>query len=781
MRVIVIQVTILFSLALLSSCKGDSGERDIVILPEPVFMEQRSGVFQLDNSTGIHVTDNPALSKTAKLLAEMIGVPTGYEPAIDNDINASIGIILEMTDTGLTGDESYTLEVNRRKIHIRSFSPAGIFYGLQTVRQLLPPEFESQELVKDISWDIPCVYIEDYPRFEWRGMHLDVSRHFFPVEFVKRYIDLISMHKMNTFHWHLVDDQGWRIEIRKYPKLTGVGAWRVDHEDKPWNAREPQKTGEVATYGGFYTQDEIRDIVKYAAERYVTIVPEIEMPAHVSSALAAYPQYSCTGNAITVPPGGLWPLTDIYCAGKDETFEFLEDILTEVMELFPSEYIHVGGDEADKTEWEKCPDCQKRIREEGLKDEAELQSYFIKRIEKFLSANNRKLIGWDEILEGGLAPGAAVMSWRGMEGGIEAARSSHHVVMSPGTHCYFDYYQGDPSTEPRAIGGYTTLKKVYSFNPVPENLSEDKTKYIMGAQANLWTEYIQNGDHAEYMVLPRMTALAEVLWLSQDKLDWKDFSRRINSFFKRFDIMGLNYSKGSYRVDMEATYDEQDETVKVIMESEFPNAEIHYTLDGSEPDNNSEIYLEPINLQLTTEIKAALFIEGESAGTVTSKEIYIHNATGRNVKYAEQYSDQYRALEELTLVNGIKGSLNFADGQWQGFDGKDLDVTIDLDELTEMTSVSVSFLSSVGSWIFLPEYVLFQVSPDGEIFEDLARVDNDIDLKEQDREIKEFSYEGEARQARYVRVFAKSIISCPPWHAGAGDKAWIFADEIIVR
>jgi len=781
MRAIVIRVTILLSIALLSSCEEDNGQRDIVILPKPVLMEQHNGVFKLDNTTGIHVTDNPALNETARLFVEMIGVATGFEPAIDNNTSASGGIILELTDTGLAGDESYILEVDRRKIHILSSSPAGIFYGIQTVRQLLPPEFESQEPVKGISWDIPCLRIEDYPVFEWRGMHLDVSRHFFPVEFIKRYIDLIAMHKMNTFHWHLVDDQGWRIEIRKYPRLTGIGAWRVDHEDKPWNAREPQKPGEVATYGGFYTQDEIKDIVKYAADRYVTIVPEIEMPAHVSSALAAYPQYSCTGNPITVPPGGLWPLTDIYCAGKDETFEFLEDILTEVMELFPSEYIHVGGDEANKTEWKKCPDCQRRIKEEGLKDEAELQSYFIKRIEKFLSANNRKLIGWDEILEGGLAPGAAVMSWRGMEGGIEAARSGHQVVMSPGTHCYFDYYQGDPSTEPRAFGGYITLKKVYSFNPVPEYLNEDEAKYIMGAQANLWTEYIHTGDHAEYMVLPRMTALSEALWLPQDRLDWEDFSRRIYSFFKRFEIMGFNYSMGSYRVDMEATYDEQDEMVKVIMASEFPNAVIHYTLDGSEPDSNSEIYSEPITLQSTTEIKAALVIEDESAGTVTSKQIYINKATGRNVEYSEQYSNKYKALGELTLVNGIKGSLNFADGQWQGFEGNNLDVKIDLEELTEITSVSVSFLSGVGSWVFLPEYVLFQVSSDGENFEDLASINNDLAPREQDREIKEFSYAGEARQARYVRVFARSIISCPPWHAGAGDKAWIFADEVIIK
>jgi hexosaminidase len=764
------------------SCRRQSSEvRKIVLLPKPVLMEERGGVFKLDASTVIHVADNEELNGTAKLFAEMIERPSGYELAIDNDINSSRGIILDLEGDVEKGDGSYRLEINRRSVHISASSPAGIFYGIQTVRQLFPAEFEASGANDIESWEVPCIYIEDYPGFSWRGMHLDVSRHFFPVEFIKRYIDLIAMHKMNIFHWHLVDDQGWRIEIKKYPKLTGIGAWRADREDEPWNAREPQKPGEIATYGGYYSQDDIRDIVNYAKERYVTIVPEIEMPAHVTSALAAYPEYSCTGGPFTVPPGGLWPLKDIYCAGKDETFDFLEDILTEVMDLFPSEYIHIGGDEADKTEWERCPDCQARIKEEGLKDEAELQSYFIKRIEKFLSANGRKLIGWDEILEGGLAPGAAVMSWRGMSGGIEAAHSGHYVVMSPGTHCYFDHYQADPTTEPKAIGGYTPLKKVYSFNPVPDALSEDEEKYIMGAQANLWTEYIPDGDHAEYMVLPRMTALAEVLWLPEEKLDWINFSHRIHAFFKRFDIMGLSYSRGSYSVDMKAVYDQTQGAVKLSMETEFPDARIHYTLDGSEPGFNSEIYNEPLTLKSTTTIQAAVFSEDSTAGKISEETVYIHKATGRDVNYRVPYSDKYKAFDELTLVNGIKGSLNFADGQWQGFEGNDLDIIIDLGEITDVSSVSIGFLSSVGSWVFLPEYVMFLVSEDGTTFTDLARVENDLEPREQDREIKEFSFSGEPKKARYVHILGKSITECPEWHTGAGDKAWIFADEAIIK
>ncbi|MFN2314818.1 MAG: beta-N-acetylhexosaminidase, partial [Bacteroidales bacterium] len=417
---------------------------------------------------------------------------------------------------------------------------------------LLPPQIESSTLASDVKWTMPCVTITDYPRFEWRGMHLDVSRHFFEVEFIKQYIDILAMHKLNVFHWHLVDDQGWRIEIKKYPRLTEVGAWRVDREDRPWNAREPQQAGEKATYGGFYTQEEIKEIVAYATERYITVVPEIEMPAHVGSALAAYPEYSCSGGPFTVPPGSVWPITDIYCAGKEETFTFLEDVLTEVMGLFPSQYIHIGGDEADKTEWRRCPECQERIRREGLGDENELQSYFVKRIEQFLISKGRKLIGWDEILEGGLAPEATVMSWQGFEGGVAAARSEHHAVMTPVSHCYFNIYQGDPATEPTSFRGLITLKKVYSFEPVPQELTPEEGKYIIGAQGCLWTEYVTDGKTAEYMILPRLTALSEVVWSSPEIRTWEGFITRLPKMMERFDALGLAYSKGSYHIEMTA-------------------------------------------------------------------------------------------------------------------------------------------------------------------------------------------------------------------------------------
>ena len=506
-------------------------------------MEQEKGSFILRPSAEINYTGGKWAEDVAGFLGEMLRPATGFALETEEGTDGAINLVI---DTALKmNPEGYLLTVEKKKVTLTGCTPAGLSRGLQTIRQLLPVQVESDTVIRGIKWTMPCVSITDYPRFAWRGMHLDVSRHFFDVDFIKKYIDILAMHKMNIFHWHLVDDQGWRIEIKKYPRLTEAGAWRVDREDKPWDSRPPQQPGEKATYGGFYTQEEIKEVVAYAAERHINVVPEIEMPAHVSSALTAYPEYSCTGGPFTVPPGSVWPITDIYCAGKDETFAFLEDILTEVMELFPSPYIHIGGDEADKTEWRKCPDCQARIRKEGLKDEAELQSYFVKRMEKFLSSKGRHLIGWDEILEGGLAPGAAVMSWRGFDGGLEAAKAGHDVVMTPISHTYFNLYQADPATEPLAYRGIISLETVYLFEPVPDGLTEEEAKHIIGAQACLWTEMVTDGRMAEYMILPRLTALSEVLWSSKESRNWEQFKIRLPVMMERFDAIGLNYSKSA--------------------------------------------------------------------------------------------------------------------------------------------------------------------------------------------------------------------------------------------
>lgn len=771
-------LALLGAVVLLAGCSS-SGDTTPAVIPQPVEMKRALGSFLLKPDARITWHGSTEAEAVARQLAAALRPATGYQLPVAEGADGDLHLAIDNSRSWK--DEEYRLAVRKKSVTLTAGTGAGLFRGIQTVRQLLPPEIFSGTVAEGVTWSMQSVTITDYPRFSWRGMHLDVSRHFFDKEFVKKYIDILAMHKMNVFHWHLVDDQGWRIEIKKYPRLTEVGAWRVDREDKSWDAREPQKPGEKATYGGFYTQDDIREVVAYAAERHITVLPEIEMPAHVGSAMAAYPEYSCTGGPVTVPPGGVWPITDIYCAGKEETFAFLEDVLTEVMELFPSEYIHIGGDEADKTEWKKCPLCQARIREEGLNNEDELQSYFVKRIERFLNAKGRKLIGWDEILEGGLAPEATVLSWQGFEGGIEAARRGHKAVMAPGSYCYFNTYQGDPETEPASFRGLLTLKKVYSFEPVPPELTPAEQEYIIGAQGCLWAEYIADGYTAEYMLLPRLTALSEVVWSPAGKRDWPGFVLRLGSMMKRYDATSINYSTGSYRVDMSASWDEVTGSVTLAMTSEQPTPAIHYTTDASEPDASSPVYREPLKMTQTATVRAAIIENGKMMGGISVKEISINKATGMKVQYNTPFSERYKAYAEETLVNGISGSGDFNDGQWQGFHGTDMDVVIDLGKEMEISSVSSGYMAATGSWIFLPKSVEYLSSVDGNDFTPLAVVKTEIDPAVQGNRIVSYPVSFTAVNARYVRVTARGLLTCPPWHAGAGDKAWVFCDEIMVE
>ncbi|PZO29885.1 MAG: hypothetical protein DCF13_04705 [Flavobacteriaceae bacterium] len=503
-------------------------QQHLPLIPQPKSILLGKGSCTITAKTTIQADKN---SFEANYLKEVIKAQTGLDLKITSKNSSnSIQLILKSPDATNVNKEHYELSSSRNKIVITAFSNQGILYGIQTLSQLLPLE-KSPEI------RVPWLNISDEPKYAWRGMHLDCARHFFPKEFIKKYIDYLAMYKMNTFHWHLTDDQGWRIEIKKYPKLTEIGAYRngsmVGHySDQKFDDKR---------YGGFYTQDDIKEIVAYANQRHITVVPEIEMPGHAVAALAAYPEYSCTGGPFEV--GKIWGvLDDVFCP-KDETFTFLENILSEFIDLFPSKYIHIGGDECPKVRWKACPKCQQRMKTENLKDEHELQSYFIQRIEKFVNAKGRKIIGWDEILEGGLAPNAAVMSWRGTEGGIAAAKEKHYVVMSPGSHCYFDHYQGEPKNEPIAFGGYTPIEKVYSFNPTPKELSADEAQYILGAQANLWTEYIETPSHVEYMIFPRMLALSEVVWGTSNPEKFADFQKRMIQHFDIFDKKGINYSK----------------------------------------------------------------------------------------------------------------------------------------------------------------------------------------------------------------------------------------------
>ena len=521
----------------------------VTVIPKPAFIEEREGIFHISTDFSIVLdSKNREVWEIGDLVAERFSTVMGFNipiSAMPKEGESIRGLILRLgsTDKSL-GQEGYELEIQPRTITIEAEEPTGLFYGVQTLFQLYPPEVYSEITVAGADhWDLPCMKIRDLPRYRYRGMHLDVGRHFFPKTFIKRYLDLLALHKVNTFHWHLTEDQGWRIEIKKYPKLTEVGAYRKETLVGHFRDRPHQFDGR--RYGGFYTQEDIREIIQYAEKRYITIIPEIEMPGHSLAAIASYPELSCTGGPFEV--GTLWGVKqDVYCAGNDKVFEFLEDVLTEVIALFPSEYIHIGGDECPKDRWKVCPKCQNRIKQEGLKDEHELQSYFIKRIEKFLLSKGKRLIGWDEILEGGLAPEATVMSWRGTKGGIEAAKQGHDVIMTPTTHCYFDYYQADPETEPLAIGGNLTLKKVYSFEPTPEEFTPEEDKYILGAQGNVWTEYMRTPEYVEYMSVPRMCALAEVVWSPRERRSWKDFRVRLDSHFRRLDVLGVNYYKGAF-------------------------------------------------------------------------------------------------------------------------------------------------------------------------------------------------------------------------------------------
>lgn len=530
---------LLFSLACTEQMP-DTNE-DFGLVPKPKQIMAGKSNFKINRSTKIlYYPDNIELKANAEYLTQLISEGTGYEieakaAKFESSDKGSIMLILEENEMN---SEEYSLVVSQQSAIIKAKTATGIFYGIQTLRQLLPPEIEKPAAGANVKWEIPGVEIMDEPRYPYRGMMLDVGRYFFPPEFVKRFIDLMALHKMNYFHWHLTEDQGWRIQINKYPRLTEVGAFR--DESVVGHLRDKPLKFDGQRYGGFYTQEEIRDVVEYAQTQHITIIPEIEMPGHSLGALASYPELGCTGGPYKVATR--WGVQeDVYCAGKEETFQFLEDVLTEVMDLFPGKYIHVGGDESPKVRWEKCPHCQARIKDQGLKDEHELQSYFIKRMEKFLNENGRKLIGWDEILEGGLAPEATVMSWRGTEGGIQAAKELHDVIMSPTTYCYLDYYQGPSEEEPLAIGGFLPLRKVYSYEPTPEELDETEAKHILGPQGNVWTEYIKTAEYAEYMTFPRACAIAEIGWSQKGTKNYDDFLQRLEIHLKRLSSLGVNY------------------------------------------------------------------------------------------------------------------------------------------------------------------------------------------------------------------------------------------------
>ncbi|MBS9766594.1 MAG: family 20 glycosylhydrolase [Flavobacteriaceae bacterium] len=578
-----LMLSIVAGLILVSCTPKQKQVNPVQIVPIPVSVKKQEGFFELQKSTVI-VADKE--SKVANYLVQKVAVPTGNQLLVVSEMPKSNYISLEI-DKSVKEEEGYTLNADADKVTIKASTDKGLFYGVQTLLQLLPAEIESSKQVSGVDWTVPSVVIVDSPRFPYRGMHLDVCRHFVPVANIKKHLDMMAMLKLNKFHWHLTEDQGWRIEIKAFPKLTQIGSKRTE--------------GDGSTHEGFYTQEQVKDIVKYASDRMIEVIPEIELPGHSLGALTAYPEYSCTGGPFKVR--NIWGVEpDVYCAGKEETFEFLNKIIDEVVTLFPSQYFHIGGDECPKERWKKCKLCQKRIRKEKLKNEHELQSYFVQRVEKMLLKHNKKMIGWDEILEGGLAETATVMSWRGEKGGIEAAEQNHDVVMTPGNWCYLDHYQGDYKVEPVAIGGHTTLEESYSYEPVPAKLSADKAKHVLGTQGNVWSEYLYTPEIVEYMVYPRIIALAEVNWAKKESKNFEDFVKRLDNIHLRMDLHHINY-----HIPIPEGMPEKlafVDTAKVILQTTRP-LKMVYTTDGKEPTESSKEYKEPLKFTENTTLKVA--------------------------------------------------------------------------------------------------------------------------------------------------------------------------------
>ena len=641
------------------------------VIPVPLKMEQGTGCFLLSENTKLYIN---LQGLEAQLLENCLqALPVHLKKGKKKDTQNILSLLITEKNHQLPSPESYTLSVTPQQILIRATSGAGLFYGVQTLLQLAQPSGAG-------SYSIASVEIEDTPRFAYRGLMLDVSRHFSTKEFIKKQIDALAYYKINRLHLHLTDAAGWRLEIKKYPLLTEFAAWRTDPTWKQWwnGGRKYVRFDVPGAYGGYYTQDDIREILEYARQHYITVIPEIEMPSHSEEVLAAYPQLSCSGEPYK---------NSDFCVGNEETFTFLENVLTEVMELFPSEYIHIGGDEAGKSAWKTCPKCQKRMKDEHLANVDELQSYLIYRIEKFLNNHGRHLLGWDEILQGGIAPNATVMSWRGEEGGIAAVTSGHRAIMTPGAYCYLDSYQDAPYSQPEAIGGYLPLKKVYSYNPVPASLTAEQAKLVYGVQGNLWVEYIPTPEHVEYMIYPRILALAETAWSAPERKSWPDFHTRALSA-----VADLQ-AKGYHPFDLK-----------------------------------KEIGSRPESLQSVS-----------------------HLALGKKVIYNSSYSSHYPAQGNTALTDGIRGDWTYGDGSWQGFISDNrLDVTIDMEKETSIHSVTAAFMQVVGAEVFLPETVVISISDDGTHFTELRKQHFEVS-KETPIRFTDISWQGEAkgRYVRY--------------------------------
>ncbi|MVM34487.1 family 20 glycosylhydrolase [Spirosoma sp. HMF4905] len=743
------------------------------LIPFPARFSGQNGQFTISSNTRVVIAPatDASVKSVAQLFASQVKTANGLaltvaptSPALAKGSH----IFFTLNKKLVLGDEGYKLTVTPGKVLVEAATPKGLFYAAQTMRQLLPAGQAAPVIM-------PACAITDKPRFGYRGLMLDAGRYFMPVPFVKKFIDLMAMHKQNTFHWHLTEDQGWRIEIKKYPKLTQIGSKRAESIVGQYSQNYPQQFDGKPS-GGFYTQEEIKDVVRYAQSRFVTIVPEIEMPGHAQAALAAYPELGCD------PAKGYqvytkWGVSeDVYCP-SEKTFTFLQDVLTEVIALFPGKYIHIGGDECPKTAWKNSAFCQELIKKNNLKDEHELQSYFIRRIEKFLNTKGRSIIGWDEILEGGLAPNATVMSWRGTAGGIAAAQQKHNVIMSPNGTCYLDYYQGNPATEPLAIGGYLPLDQVYAYEPMPTELSAADQKYITGVQGNIWTEYLPTPESVEYMAFPRAIALAEIGWMQAGPHNFEDFAQRLKNHLPKLDAIPVNYARRLF--DISATTQANDQgQIQVRLNKLDSDSRIFYTTNGKEPNEKSTEYIGPITLTKTTTIRAMTQTGGKPTGGKLTQTFTLHK--GKNKPYTYAIAPDSNSDPKTTkLTDGVRGETPRDRRQWTSF-SEDMDVMVDLGDVTSVTKVSLNFLKIIMSKSFPPASVDIAISKDGKDFKEAISQPVKYDLNGP-WDILPVVADFKTARARYVRIRAKNAGVCPAGHPNAGEKTWFATDEIVVE
>lgn len=715
---------------------------DLSIIPQPKHIERGEATFTLAKTTSIKAPNGRRTAEIVRFLSDSIKKDTGIELAKGN----SGSRIVFRFDRSIDSKEGYRLVVSERGIDIAAGTDNGMFWAAQTLRQLVPRG-------KAPFVSIRAVTIEDEPEFSYRGHMLDVGRHFFPVEFIKKQIDLLSYYKINTFRWHLTEDQGWRIEIKKYPELTKVGAWRTEADG--------------TRYGGYYTQAQIKDVVEYARVRNVMVIPEIEMPGHSMAALAAYPEFSCRMKPIKVTPE--WGVhKDVFCAGNDGTFTFLQDVLDEVIELFPSPYIHIGGDEVPKDRWSECPKCQRRIKNEGLKDEHKLQSYFIKRIQSYLAKKGKTLIGWDEILEGGADKNAVIEVWRGDAEAAKALANGNRIIMAG------PFYFDTPLQS-------KTLKDVYQTDLLSLPQYRENRNLLLGAEAPLWTERVTTVN-AESKLYPRIQAFAEITWTGK-RGDLDDFRRRMAEHYRYLDALAVAYGPEDKAVaNYKISFDTAKRVWRLDAAGGFDDIVFRFTTDGGEPSADSAAFKNSIEFPRPSAIKAAPFRRGRKYELSKTFTLVANKALGKPIRFANPADKRYNKAGEMALTDGILGSRDFSDGIWAGWQGGDLDATIDLGQVTEINSISANFLQQSGSWIILPQQVIFYSSDDGENFTILQNTETKADAMDMSSAIRSIRFASERPiSARFVRVKAVQFGKLPPGHNGAGGDSWIFADEIVVQ